>query len=302
MEDNIMIKKKLLSSVYVSVVLLIAGCSNKNNIDNAVKETNSEVYTVGDVNKTDSYVYVSATSAKTSSENENPNESASNNDIESDTTVNETEINESITHPDLEGAESSDTESDYVTDTSDLYSEPQEIVSNNTSEEIPNTPAQDTEQDADSVDIPATSGSYIINTYGSYDAYAKEVIKEINKLRASYGYEPLTEHVKANEVAYKVNCEQSATSTGHWTAEQRPSLQGIYRNLESIGAAADLFWSDYADPAATAYDLTMEHTKGIVTKPEQKYIGISVLPCSDVKNYIVITIESYSETTFSYLN
>ena len=108
----------------------------------------------------------------------------------------------------------------------------------------------------------------------------------------------LVENARADEIAYKVNCEQSSDSIGHWTGEQRPSLSGLYRNLESIGVAADLSWGDYADPSAAAYDLTLDHTKGIVTKPDQKYIGISVMQCPDNNNYVVITIEAYSDLNF----
>ena len=68
MEEKIMVKKKILTSVYVSAVLLVAGCGNKNNINNTVKETSSEIYTVSDVNKTDSYVYASVTSVQKQSE------------------------------------------------------------------------------------------------------------------------------------------------------------------------------------------------------------------------------------------
>lgn len=168
-----------------------------------------------------------------------------------------------------------------------------DYVPDSTSEYTPDEPGQEPEQ-------PATpkSRSYIVNTYGSFEAYGKEVINEINKLRASYGYEPLVENARADEIAYKVNCEQSSASIGHWTGEQRPSLSGLYRNLESIGVAADLSWGDYADPFAAAYDLTLDHTKGIVTKPDQKYIGISVMQCPDNNNYVVITIEAYSDLIF----
>ena len=68
-----MVKKKILTSVYVSAVLLVAGCGNKNNINNTVKETSSEIYTVSDVNKTDSYVYASVTSVQKQSENSSEN-------------------------------------------------------------------------------------------------------------------------------------------------------------------------------------------------------------------------------------
>lgn len=291
-----MVKKKILTSVYVSAVLLVAGCGNKNNINNTVKETSSEIYTVSDVNKTDSYVYASVTSVQKQSENSSENNESA--DMGSGTSV----IDDSPSGT-VQPVADADTSQPAVqniqnlqnnmTDNSGNTDITPDYVPDSTSEYTPDEPVQEPEQ-------PATpkSRSYIVNTYGSYEAYGKEVINEINKLRASYGYEPLVENARADEIAYKVNCEQSSASIGHWTGEQRPSLSGLYRNLESIGVAADLSWGDYAAPSAAAYDLTLDHTKGIVTKPDQKYIGISVMQCPDNNNYVVITIEAYSDLDF----
>lgn len=291
-----MVKKKILTSVYVSAVLLVAGCGNKNNINNTVKETSSEIYTVSDVNKTDSYVYASVTSVQKQSENSSENNESA--DMGSGTSViddSPSDTVQPVTYADTSqpAVQNIQNLQNNMTDNSGNTDITPDYVPDSTSEYTPDEPVQEPEQ-------PATpkSRSYIVNTYGSYEAYGKEVINEINKLRASYGYEPLVENARADGIAYKVNCEQSSASIGHWTGEQRPSLSGLYRNLESIGVAADLSWGDYADPSAAAYDLTLDHTKGIVTKPDQKYIGISVMQCPDNNNYVVITIEAYSDLNF----
>lgn len=272
-----MVKKKILTSVYVSAVLLVAGCGNKNNINNTVKEA-------------------SVTSVQKQSENSSENNESA--DMGSGTSViddSPSDTVQPVTYADTSqpAVQNIQNLQNNMTDNSGNTDITPDYVPDSTSEYTPDEPVQEPEQ-------PATpkSRSYIVNTYGSYEAYGKEVINEINKLRASYGYEPLVENARADEIAYKVNCEQSSASIGHWTGEQRPSLSGLYRNLESIGVAADLSWGDYADPSAAAYDLTLDHTKGIVTKPDQKYIGISVMQCPDNNNYVVITIEAYSDLNF----
>ena len=266
-----MVKKKILTSVYVSAVLLVAGCGNKNNINNTVKETSSEIYTVSDVNKTDSYVYASVTSVQKQSENSSENNESA--DMGSGTSV-------------IDDSPSGTVQPVADADTSQPAVQNIQNLQNNMTDNSGNT-------DITPDYVPDSTPDEPVQ-----EAYGKEVINEINKLRASYGYEPLVENARADEIAYKVNCEQSSASIGHWTGEQRPSLSGLYRNLESIGVAADLSWGDYADPSATAYDLTLDHTKGIVTKPDQKYIGISVMQCPDNNNYVVITIEAYSDLNF----
>jgi outer membrane murein-binding lipoprotein Lpp len=226
MEEKIMVKKKILTSVYVSAVLLVAGCGNKNNINNTVKETSSEIYTVSDVNKTDSYVYASVTSVQKQSENSSENNESA--DMGSGTSV----IDDSpsgtvqpVTYADTSqpAVQNIQNLQNNMTDNSGNTDITPDYVPDSTSDE----PVQEPEQPATS-----KSRSYIVNTYGSYEAYGKEVINEINKLRASYGYEPLVENARADEIAYKVNCEQSSASIGHWTGEQRPSLSGLYRNLD----------------------------------------------------------------------
>lgn len=288
--------KKILIFACTSVLVLLSGCNSK--VVSDINETASSEVAIekyGDSLKKDDIKNVSLNSADIT-ENISSNDS-----IAEDITSVSSEAEELRTDPpDI-----------YVPDT--VYNESVSVIPDNISQNTltentdtgsaADTENSDTEKPANSQpDVPDTSAdsvtvskTYIEKKYGSYDAYLQAIVDGINKLRAEYGNAPLVRNSYADEIAYKVNCEQTGENTGHWTASQRPALAGLNRGLESIGLAENSFRSNYADADYVAYTLTLEHTKGIVLYPDEYYIGISVLPSEFYRGYIVITINTFTE-------
>ena len=284
-----MYTKKMFAFTCFAVLTVLTGCNNKENL---ILSTETFEYSVGDSYRkeitTEGYVNISNT--LTDNSTEQSDEQATSDEI----TVNDEENIFISDSPPVDYTDTTDTSPVYNTDNN--YQSSEEYVDNVVSDENSSDVASSvidnvTESESNNTE----SGSYIINRYGSFENYGLAIIDGINEIRAGYGYAPLVVHPYASEVAYRVNCEQTGEKTGHWKASQRPSLTGYYRELESIGLAPNASYSRYADAKDVAYALTLGHTKGIVTHADQAYIGISILPSEFYNNYIVITIDTYSE-------
>ena len=143
------------------------------------------------------------------------------------------------------------------------------------------------------VDV-STYSSAIIRKFGTYEAFEKSILDNINVIRAQSGYGALTSEWHAETIAQAISeINASINSPSHIYAYEYPTIAGMYRDDESciIG-----FQTELLDPSFIAEQLSNYNTEKIVTDPDDIYVGIGLKAYGDK---IAIVIDAYSNSDFT---
>ena len=140
----------------------------------------------------------------------------------------------------------------------------------------------------------STYSSTIINKFGSYEAYKKSILDDINLIRVQYGLGILITEWHAESIAQAVSeINGSMNTPAHIFAYDYPSITGMYRNNESCIVG---FEKELLDPSFVVDLLTNYSTEKIVTDPDIIYVGFGL---KSYENKIAIVVDAYSKAEFN---
>jgi len=147
---------------------------------------------------------------------------------------------------------------------------------------------------AQTTTLASADSSAIIKQYGSYEAFEKSILANLNTLRAQYGYGALTSEWHAEIIAQAVSeINASINNPRHIYAYEYPAVTGMYRNDELciIG-----FQSELVDPSIVVEQLANYSTEKIISDSDNIYVGIGLKAYGDK---IAIVIDAYSKSDFN---
>jgi len=140
-------------------------------------------------------------------------------------------------------------------------------------------------------------GSYpsaIINQYGSYKAFEKSILADLNVIRAQYGNVSLTSEWHAEAIAQAVSeINASINNPTHIYAYEYSDVTGMYRKDELCIISIQ---SELLDPSFVIEQLSNYSTEKIITDPDNIYVGIGLKVYEDK---IAIVIDAYSKSDFN---